>query len=367
MHSLKRKPRTATAVLGTIEFDRSVWLCSNCRSSQAPLDRALGLRPKAKFTLGVERCAAFAAAHNPFGDATLTLRELTGLEMSSSQVDRIAQMHGERLDARQRNEEEEWRRPVDPLRETPRAETTSECVVIQADATSVLTVSGEEHKSVYCGTVFDLEARGKSGDRPFIAHRRYTASAENMEDFSDRLKALAWRGGMRGAAQTAFVGDGARCLWKWAEENLPPGTVLIQDFWHVCEHLSDLAQTLFPMHWKETFHKWKGWLRASKLERILKELRGLHARRRGRAREAIARELAYLKNGEDRMDYARYERKGWLIGSGAVEGACKHLIKSRFGVTGARWRRANIHKTLALRLAIFNEDWDQYWQDIKAA
>ncbi len=33
-------------------------------------------------------------------------------------------------------------------------------------------------------------------------------------------------------------------LWKWAEDNLPQQTVQIQDYWHVCEHLSHLAQDL---------------------------------------------------------------------------------------------------------------------------
>ena len=63
------------------------------------------------------------------------------------------------------------------------------------------------------------------------------------------------------------------------------------------------------------------------------------------------------------MDYARYEKQGWPIGSGAVEGTCKHLVKTRFGVTGARWRRKNIGKILALRLALFNNEWDKYWDE----
>jgi len=183
-----------------------------------------------------------------------------------------------------------------------------------------------------------------------------------MADFSGRLKALAWRGGLRGA-QAAFVGDGAPCLWKWAEENLPEGTLFIQDFWHVCERLAKLAQLLFPEGWKKTFKKWKKWLRKSQTERLLQALRHLHEKRRGQRREAVAEQLGYLERGRHRMDYARYEKEGWLIGSGAIEGTCKHLVKTRFSVTGARWRRRNIPQILALRLAIFNNEWDQYWQD----
>ena len=184
-------------VSGEIRFDRAVWQCSKCRRSHAPVDLAIGVRPKGKWTSGVERKMAFAAAFSPFAQASEALLELADLEVSASEVDRSGQEHGAVLDALQREDEEAWRAPVDPLRETPAPEISCERLVIQADATNVLTVADEEHKSVYCGTVFGLEARGRSGDRPFISERLYTASAENMDDFSERLKALAWRGGMR--------------------------------------------------------------------------------------------------------------------------------------------------------------------------
>ena len=326
----------------------------------------MGVRPKGKWTMGVERKAAFAAAFSSFIDAREALLELAGLDVSSSEVDQIGQEHGSALDARQREDEEIWRAPVSPWRETPKPEISCERLVIQADATSVLTVAGEEHKSVYCGTAFGLDARGKSGDRPFLSERLYAASAENMEDFAERLKALAWRAGMR-EAQVAFVGDGARCLWKWAEENLPDDTVFIQDFWHVCERLAKLAQLLFPDDWHKTFARWKDRLRKSKISGLLRTLRALRAQRRGKARQALDEELVYLQAGRHRMDYARHEKEGWPIGSGAVEGTCKHLVKTRFGVTGARWRRRNIHKILALRLAAFNNEWDEYWKTAKAA
>ena len=330
------------------------------------MDRALGAQPKGKWTRGVERKAALAAACNPFSGAATLLLELASLDVSSSEVDRIAQEHGSLLDERQRRDEARWREPVDPLCETPSPQIACEKLVIEADAASVLTVADEEHKNVYCGTVFSLEARGKSGERPFLSERLYTASAENMEDFSERLKALAWRAGMR-TAQVAFVSDGARCLWKWAQENLPPGTLFILDFWHVCEHLAKLAQFVLGDAWEKVFKKWKNWLRKSRVTYVLRAIRALGKKGSEKVRQAVAEEVTYLENGKGRMDYARYEKEGWLIGSGAVEGTCKHLIKSRFGVTGARWRRKNIPKILALRLAIFNDEWNQYWETPKAA
>lgn len=135
----------------------------------------------------------------------------------------------------------------------------------------------------------------------------------------------------------------------------------------MCERLANLAQLLFPDDWPPVFARWKGRLRKGKIQSLLRTLRALRARRRGKARQALDEELAYLQAGRHRMDYGRYEKQGWLIGSGAIEGTCKHLVKTRFGVTGARWRRRNIHKILALRLAVFNNEWDQYWKTPRAA
>ena len=323
----------------------------------------LGLEAGEKFTGGVRRKVAYAGACCAYERTKRLLDEVAGLEVSSSQVDRIVQEEGARAERREREREEEYLAPADPLKETPEPALRPERLVIEADATCVLTVAGEEHKSVYCGTTFALEARGKSGARPFIAERLYTASAESMEDFGGRLKALAWRSGLRTAGETAFLADGARCLWKWAEENLPAGTVLIQDFWHVCEHLADLAKTLYgPERRPEVFERWKATLLAGGIDRLLDELRGELSRRRDSAREQLRSEIAYLETGRRRMDYARYRAAGWPIGSGAVEGTCKHLVKQRLGVPGAQWRRAHIPQVTALRVVILNEEWEDFWE-----
>ena len=166
----------------------------------------------------------------------------------------------------------------------------------------------------------------------------------------------------------------AASLPRWAEENLPVGTVFIQDFWHVCEHLAALAQTLWGddapgggAWWRGRFARWRRALRQGRVDSILRSLRRERKRRRGSARKAIDSEIGYLASGRKRMDYARYEREGWPIGSGAIEATCKHLVKERFCATGAHWRRKNIPRLLAARLSLFNEEWDKDWQTERAA
>ena len=40
------------------------------------------------------------------------------------------------------------------------------------------------------------------------------------------------------------------------------------------------------------------------------------------------------------MKYDEYLAAGYPIGSGVVEGACRHLVKDRMEQTGMRWRIA---------------------------
>jgi hypothetical protein len=281
----------------------------------------------------------------------------------------VVNEEGTRVARDQREREAHYMAPVDREHPAPKPEIQCKRLVLQADATCVLTVEDEDHKSVYCGVAFDADARGQKDQsgRRFITEKRYTASGGAMEDFGHRLKALAYRMGMRRAEATAFIADGARCLWRWAEDNLPKGTVLIQDFWHVFERLSQLAQDLYDEACEEKRTTWKTQLREGRVDEIIAELRQERKRRRAGVRKRLDEEITYLETGRERMDYARFEREGWPIGSGAVEATCKHLVKQRFCVTGAHWRRKNIPKLLALRQSIFNREWERDWEKQKAA
>jgi len=49
------------------------------------------------------------------------------------------------------------------------------------------------------------------------------------------------------------------------------------------------------------------------------------------------------------MDHATYLRRGWPIGIGVIEGACRHLTKDRMELSGMRWTVAGAEAMLALR------------------
>jgi hypothetical protein len=314
---------------------------------------------------------AWAAAHHSFPQAPKDLEHQAGLQVSTAECARVAAEYGKRLDAMQREREAAWTAPYTPGKRRAEPEKTVDRLVVEADATSVLTGAGEEHKMVYCATAFDTKdclKKGPPHERPMIVERRYSASGVDFEDFEERLKALRARMGVMRGILMAFIGDGAPCLWLLAKR-LFPSAVLIQDYWHVCEHLATLVKDLFGTSNRATqiIAKWKTALWDSRLDEILADLETEKKQRRGKKRERVEEEIQYLENGRERMDYARFRQQGWPIGSGAVEGTCKHLVKERYNVTGARWKRKNIPDVLALRLSIFNDEWETDWTNLNAA
>ena len=81
------------------------------------------------------------------------------------------------------------------------------------------------------------------------------------------------------------------------------------------------------------------------------------------AERAGADECArYLDNKKDYLDYATALRKGWPIATGIIEGACRHIVKDRMDITGARWGLEGAEAILKLRAVIASGDFDDYWR-----
>ena len=70
----------------------------------------------------------------------------------------------------------------------------------------------------------------------------------------------------------------------------------------------------------------------------------------------------YLTNKAPDLDYPTALTNGWPIATGIVEGACRHLIKDRMDITGARWGLAGAEAILKLRAIITNGDFPEYWR-----
>ncbi len=70
----------------------------------------------------------------------------------------------------------------------------------------------------------------------------------------------------------------------------------------------------------------------------------------------------YLLAKRDYLDYPLALNKGWPIATGVIEGACRHLVKDRMDITGARWGLEGAEAVLQLRALRTNGDFDHYWR-----
>jgi hypothetical protein len=70
---------------------------------------------------------------------------------------------------------------------------------------------------------------------------------------------------------------------------------------------------------------------------------------------------SYLTSKKPYLGYDRALEAGWPIATGIIEGACRHLVKDRMDLTGARWGLSGGEAILTLRALLANGDFDTYW------
>ena len=142
---------------------------------------------------------------------------------------------------------------------------------------------------------------------------------------------------------------------------------MILDFIHVLEYLWKAAYTLHSEGSKEA----EDWVSQRALQilngkssdvaagiRRSATLRGLDSA----ARKPVDTCADYLLKYRDMLRYNEFLKKGLPIATGVIEGACRHLIKDRMDITGARWLVERAEAILKLRSLNSSGDFDEYFQ-----
>jgi hypothetical protein len=78
------------------------------------------------------------------------------------------------------------------------------------------------------------------------------------------------------------------------------------------------------------------------------------------ARAPVDKCADYLLKNKERFDYATALANGWPIATGIIEGACRHLVKDRMDLTGARWSLDGAEAVLRLRSLRASGDFEEY-------
>ena len=163
------------------------------------------------------------------------------------------------------------------------------------------------------------------------------------------------------------LSDGGIGLEDRLKENFPRVEVIILDFFHPAERLTGLARLLYPkdeVQAEDQARQWRQLLKAEGGAVLAAVLREWEWPRRAGLSESVAEVIGYLERQAHRMDYPEYLARGWCIGSGAVESACKTVVGQRLKLAGMRWGESGSHAVCHLRALYRSEkgQWDAFWR-----
>ena len=176
-------------------------------------------------------------------------------------------------------------------------------------------------------------------------------------------KQVLTREGKHISAHVALT-DGAPSLQNQIVAKMPEFT-LILDVIHAIEYLWKVANAMYG----ETSTKRVMWVRERVLlmlsggtQQIIDEFRQFANTPacRKRAKGVLLSTACYYERNLGYMSYDVYLKNGWPIGTGVIEGACRHLVKDRFELSGMRWTVTGAESLLNLRSIAENDDWEQF-------
>jgi hypothetical protein len=238
--------------------------------------------------------------------------------------------------------------------------TTTRAVALALALDGVMLPTWEGYKETRVAVIYEPDRQaGRTPAAEASLRKEYFATTGSRESL---VRAACVRAATRcGPAGTLSVlGDSAALDWvdlRPLLEGKVAAWVEILDFYHVAERLGKIATVMFPKEaaqagdWQATMKKELLEIGPWKLLRTLREWEPQEAA----AAEVRREQLGYFEGQQERMRYPDYLRRGLPIGSGAVEGACKHVVSDRFKGGGMRWKLPTAEPVLHLRAALLTE------------
>ena len=362
-----RRPKTFTTALGELTLQRAWYHCAACEAGFAPRDRTLGL-DRGALSPAALRMVGVSAARVSFAESSTLLRELAGLRIDPKQVERQAEALGRAIAADEHTTVEPEAAPaatlylgVDgtgvPVRQAETAGRRGK----QPDGSAK---TREAKLAVVWATAGRDEENQPLRDPDTVsvnAAIETVACADTDTDlapFAQRVLRETQRRGFDQARRRVVLGDGAPWIWNLADE-LFPDAIQIVDIFHAKGYLFEAARAIYGAG-TDLADQWgkqrRGELDRGRIDAILTAL-AAHP-----ACEEAQTCSRYITNNRQRMDYPRFRALGLCITTGVVEGACKHVVATRFKRGGMHWTVNGANAILALRCAILSNRFDDFWE-----
>ena len=394
----ERRVRSYVSAFGPTPFERDVYATRETqRQEVVPLDAKLGM-PQSDTSYLLQKWSGTQFVKESYQESRITLQSILGFAPSVNCLEDIAAAASEHADAYFAQQE-----PVDPTTEEEILVATSDCKGVpmrKVDAPQkkqddeaprrkrlkrgekngqkrMACVGGVYSVAPFRRTVEDvlneILRKEKQQQRPKPQNKRLRAILTRQVDgrevnakdvVFDWLAKEVQQRDLQEQRTVVAIMDGEAKLRDLQE--LKIGRAIgILDIWHVTEYLWELAYCFYrdgsdaAEAFVETYLRK---LLAGKVNRVIGGIRQM-ATKRGLPQpkwDKVEDCLTYFAARSDYMKYDEYLAAGYPIGSGVVEGACRHLVKDRMEQAGMRWRIAGAQAILSLRAIYVNDDWDAF-------
>jgi hypothetical protein len=390
-HSIKH--REYLSIFGRVSIPRACYWARRCHEIY-PLDAELNL-PGTEHSYVLQEWSAALGSEEPYEKAAHFLETVLKMPLWGSVVETV--MHKSCVDVPQFYEK----------RQGPNAKTEKEIIVATGDGKGVVMRKdqiekkvakkrrrkmrkkgervkkkmekkdekpGKKKMSTVIGvytiasherTVEDFLTRGKKEEnRPHPCNKVVQATLESKEAAFQRLREEVVKRDPTKKKQGVALVDGEHKLRKLMKKYLPWFLIII-DIYHVMEYLWKGAHVFHregspeAASWMtDKLHK----LLMGKVKEVIVEFKCLLNTIVGDRRDQLRKVITYLDNGKQHMRYDIYLKRGYPIGSGVVEGACKNLVKDRMEQCGMRWTIAGAEAVLRMRSIQINGMTSDYWK-----
>jgi hypothetical protein len=349
------RTRPYLSIFGEIGIERICY--GHDRVEAAPLDAQLHL-PRRQYSYLLQQWLGSFVVDDAHAEAIQKLGTILGLE--------IAVKASEDLNREQACDVEPFQNnlPVpEPTEEGPILVVTADCKGVPL----VRSVLGLEEAAEPPLPAMANQRRGK-GEKANKKRMAAVGAVYTIDPFVRTADEVVRRN-PEGTKPLVFLSDGERALHDRQNEYLPENVVCILDLFHVMERFWKVAWCFFDeATQKREAHQWveEGLRRLleGKVDSVIRGMRyqstqrGLSGPRQKTVRDAAE----YFERNRARMKYDEYLAAGYPIGSGVVEGACRHLVKDRMERTGMRWVPSGAQAMLDLRATYLNGEWNAFWE-----
>ncbi len=326
-----------------------------------PMDEALGLTEGCTAEAASMMCFASAMSES-YDKGEAAMRKLAGFDVAGRTMQRLVNAVSPRMEAVGADQAHE----AFP-RATAVVNTELDMTGVPMRPEDLAGTKGRDgdprKKQIKVGVSFRQERDGDGRLGVVKSSIAHTVAYEDADAFGDRLYGWQTRRGLADGCLHVVTADGAPWIWELVSRVFP-GAIQIVDMYHANEHLMGLCRLL---------HQDKDGVKAAELfetrRRMLKAhgagcvIRYFEEHAQGHPNEAeITAGLNYFRNNIDRMQYGKFRKCGYVVGSGAVEGSCRSLVNQRADLSGQRWHPLGALNILRIRGMIIDGIHEKYWR-----